>query len=176
MNRTSRRSSSRPLDRADARASAPPTWTGPAAATRRCGRRSRRLLRADVEAGSFLGAARAGRGPRPSTCRSAERPGTVIGPYKLLEQIGEGGMGTVWMAEQTEPVKRLVAAQAHQGRHGLQAGHRPLRGRAPGPGPDGPPQHRQGARRRARPTPAGRTSSWTWSRACRSPGTATSTT
>ena len=35
--------------------------------------------------------------------------GTMIGPYKLLQQIGEGGMGTVYMAEQTEPVKRKVA-------------------------------------------------------------------
>ena len=38
-----------------------------------------------------------------------ERPGTVIGPYKLLQQIGEGGMGTVFMAEQTQPVRRKVA-------------------------------------------------------------------
>jgi tetratricopeptide (TPR) repeat protein len=38
-----------------------------------------------------------------------ERPGTVIGPYKLLKQIGEGGMGTVFMAEQTHPVQRKVA-------------------------------------------------------------------
>ncbi|MBI3410874.1 MAG: serine/threonine protein kinase [Planctomycetes bacterium] len=39
----------------------------------------------------------------------AERPGAVIGPYKLLQQIGEGGFGTVFMAEQTQPVQRKVA-------------------------------------------------------------------
>jgi serine/threonine protein kinase/Flp pilus assembly protein TadD len=40
-----------------------------------------------------------------------EKPGTSIGPYKLLEQIGEGGMGAVWMAQQHEPIKRLVAVK-----------------------------------------------------------------
>src|SRR5262249_5461918 len=38
-----------------------------------------------------------------------ESPGTVIGPYKLMEQIGEGGMGVVYVAEQTQPVRRKVA-------------------------------------------------------------------
>jgi serine/threonine protein kinase len=42
---------------------------------------------------------------------TTERPGTMIGSYKLLEQIGEGGMGAVWMAQQQEPVKRLVAVK-----------------------------------------------------------------
>jgi serine/threonine protein kinase len=38
-----------------------------------------------------------------------EKPGTQIGPYKLLQQLGEGGMGVVYLAEQKEPVNRRVA-------------------------------------------------------------------
>jgi serine/threonine protein kinase/tetratricopeptide (TPR) repeat protein len=41
----------------------------------------------------------------------AEGPASRIGPYKLLQQIGEGGMGTVFMAQQTEPVRRMVAVK-----------------------------------------------------------------
>src|SRR5260370_25725487 len=47
-------------------------------------------------------------GPFPAM---TERPGTVIGPYKLLEQIGEGGFGVVFMAEQTRPLRRKIALQ-----------------------------------------------------------------
>jgi serine/threonine protein kinase/Leucine-rich repeat (LRR) protein len=39
----------------------------------------------------------------------AEKPGDVIGPYKLREQIGEGGFGSVWVADQEKPVRRRVA-------------------------------------------------------------------
>ena len=40
----------------------------------------------------------------------SEHPGIIIaGRYKLLEAIGEGGMGSVWVAEQSQPVKRKVA-------------------------------------------------------------------
>src|SRR5215475_5862937 len=38
-----------------------------------------------------------------------EKPGDQIGPYKLLERLGEAGMGTVWQARQSEPVRREVA-------------------------------------------------------------------
>jgi WD40 repeat protein/serine/threonine protein kinase len=68
------------------------------------------LLQAFDKAGSLLENPAALAGPtidEPIT----ERPGKMIGPYKLLEQIGEGGMGTVWMAQQTEPVKRVVAVK-----------------------------------------------------------------
>jgi serine/threonine protein kinase len=42
-------------------------------------------------------------------CPLTEKAGDQIGPYKLLQQIGEGGFGTVYMAEQTQPIRRKVA-------------------------------------------------------------------
>ena len=49
----------------------------------------------------------------PETGDRHNEPSSLrIGNYKLLQRIGEGGMGTVWMAEQSEPVKRRVALKA----------------------------------------------------------------
>jgi WD40 repeat protein/serine/threonine protein kinase len=67
------------------------------------------LLRAHEQAGGFLREKADARDLRTTTEAISERPGTVIGPYKLLEQIGEGGFGVVFMADQTQPVRRKVA-------------------------------------------------------------------
>ncbi len=68
-----------------------------------------RLLAASEQAGSFMGGPAVNRSDTEMFPSVSERPGTVIGPYKLLQQIGEGGMGVVFMAEQTEPIQRTVA-------------------------------------------------------------------
>ncbi len=65
------------------------------------------LLDAHRAAGNFLHGG--GSGETNAFEPIAERPGTLIGPYKLLQQIGEGGMGVVFMAEQIEPLQRTVA-------------------------------------------------------------------
>ncbi|GDY23657.1 hypothetical protein LBMAG56_50040 [Verrucomicrobiota bacterium] len=75
-------------------------------------RRLDALLRAHAQVANALdgstGSTRArARGVLASA--AAELSGDRIGPYKLLEQIGEGGYGTVWMAEQDKPVHRRVA-------------------------------------------------------------------
>ncbi|HET6880872.1 MAG TPA: protein kinase [Pirellulales bacterium] len=65
---------------------------------------------AHVQAGNFLAAPAVASQLAATVDRPiVERLGTVIGRYKLLEQIGEGGFGIVFMAEQQEPVRRKVA-------------------------------------------------------------------
>ncbi len=97
----------------------------PALLDRECGgdaalRRRLEAMIAAAEGESFLGEPTADVLPRPSdlpTHRSQaavtqavfEGPGTRIGPYKLLQLIGEGGFGSVFMAEQERPVARKVA-------------------------------------------------------------------
>src|SRR5262245_61582518 len=91
---------------------APDEW--PAFLDEACGDKAEVRARVDqlLMAHQAMGSIHVGGSARAATVdvpRATEGPGTVIGPYKLLQQIGEGGMGTVFMAEQTRPLQRKVA-------------------------------------------------------------------
>jgi serine/threonine protein kinase/tetratricopeptide (TPR) repeat protein len=81
-------------------------WLDQACGTDRALReRVERMLSAEQQADQFL----ADDPLRLDKAAGSEGPGAVIGHYKLLQQIGEGGCGVVYMAEQEEPIRRRVA-------------------------------------------------------------------
>src|SRR5690349_16588887 len=67
------------------------------------------LLQAHSKAADFLESPPAAIVPTTIEDIPAEAPGATIGPYKLREVLGEGGMGIVYVAEQEKPIRRKVA-------------------------------------------------------------------
>jgi hypothetical protein len=92
---------------------APDQW--PAFADEACGdqielrARVQQLLHAHQTLGSIHDGLSGSRTATLDQAATEERPEATVGPFKLLQEIGEGGMGTVLMAEQSQPVRRKVA-------------------------------------------------------------------
>jgi serine/threonine protein kinase/WD40 repeat protein len=68
-----------------------------------------RMLDSSGKIGNFLQPDANGKSGTVEHSPIEERPGSIIGPYKLLQELGEGGFGVVFMAEQEQPVRRRVA-------------------------------------------------------------------
>ena len=99
----------------------------------------------------------------------------MVGNVRLMEQIGEGGFGLVFVADQVQPVRRKVALKLIKpGMDSRQVIAR-FEGHAGGAVLMDYPGIAPRARRQAPPSLADLTSSWSWSAASRSPSIATST-
>ncbi len=161
------------------RRSGPPTSTRPVRAIPSCGPTWRPCSRPRPASPDFLeqpagpwGTVDEATAAPPGENRLVtEQPGMVLaGRYKLLEALGEGGMGTVWLAQQPEPVKRLVAVKvikpgmAQQVLARFEAERQAL---ALMDHPNIARVHDAGAA-----ATAGRSSPWSWSKACPSPAIA----
>jgi serine/threonine protein kinase/predicted Zn-dependent protease len=72
-------------------------------------KRVEQLLDARGKAEGFLEPPAPQRALTADDCPAGERPGATVGPYRLMEQIGEGGFGLVFIAEQLSPMRRKVA-------------------------------------------------------------------
>ena len=139
-----------------ARSSSRPSGCRPdrAAGLPRPGLRAGSALRNEVEALLQAHDGRtafcASRSIRTADVRTDRRAsaGTVIGPYKLLEQIGEGGFGVVFLAEQTEPVRRKVALKVIKPGMDTRQVVARFEAERQALATHGPPEHRQGLRRR----------------------------
>ena len=120
------------------------------------------LLDVYANAGSFLESPPPEVRPTLDVPPIREAPGSIIGRYKLLQQIGEGGFGVVFMAEQQEPVRRQVALKIIKPGMDTKEVIARFEAERQALGPDGASQHCESTGWGEHGVRAGRTLSWSW--------------